>query len=157
MRAQRHDGPHDRVGAAMRAGRCFVLTVAVLAAVTAARALGWAGPPAVYGTVMTAALVLVAWGSRATLADLGLRREDVPAGLRYGGLAFGLVLAALLVAAALPVTRGFLHDARAEIDAGQLAHELVVTIVLLTAIPEEFAFRGVLLGSAVRLWGSWRG
>jgi len=31
-----------------------------------------------------------------------------------------------------------------------------VSIVLLTAIPEEFAFRGVLLGSALRLWGPWR-
>ena len=28
--------------------------------------------------------------------------------------------------------------------------------MLLTAIPEEFAFRGVLLGSALRLWGPWR-
>jgi hypothetical protein len=27
-----------------------------------------------------------------------------------------------------------------------------VSIVLVTAIPEEFAFRGVLLGSALRLW-----
>jgi membrane protease YdiL (CAAX protease family) len=31
-----------------------------------------------------------------------------------------------------------------------------VSILLVTAIPEEFAFRGVLLGSALRLWGSWR-
>ena len=28
--------------------------------------------------------------------------------------------------------------------------------MLLTAIPEEFAFRGVLLGSGLRLWGPWR-
>ena len=28
--------------------------------------------------------------------------------------------------------------------------------MLVTAIPEEFAFRGVLLGSALRLWGPWR-
>jgi membrane protease YdiL (CAAX protease family) len=31
-----------------------------------------------------------------------------------------------------------------------------VSIVLLTAIPEEFAFRGVLLGSALKMWGPWR-
>jgi membrane protease YdiL (CAAX protease family) len=141
----------------MRAGRCFVLAVVVLGAVTAARALGLAGPLPVYATVLTAALALVAWWSRASAADLGLRPADLPAGLRYGGAAFGLVLAALLVAAALPVTRGFLQDARGEIDAGQLAYELGVTVVLLTAIPEEFAFRGVLLGSGVRLWGDWRG
>ncbi|MBO0814898.1 MAG: CPBP family intramembrane metalloprotease, partial [Actinobacteria bacterium] len=35
-------------------------------------------------------------------------------------------------------------------------YELGVSILLLTAIPEEFAFRGVLLGSALRLWGPWR-
>jgi len=148
---------HDRESGVMRAGRCFVLTVAVLVAVTAARAAGLAGPLPVYAAVLTAALALVAWWSRASAADLGLRLEDLPAGLRYGGAAFGLVLAALLVAAALPLTRGFLHDARGEIDAGQLAYELGVTVVLLTAVPEEFAFRGVLLGSAVRLWGPWRG
>jgi uncharacterized protein len=141
----------------MRAGRCFALTVAVLVAVTAARALGLAGPLPVYATLMTAALVLVAWWSRATLADLGLRPADLPAGLRYGGAAFGLVLAALLVAAALPLTRVFLHDARGEIDAPELAYELGVNVALLTAVSEEFAFRGVLLGSAVRMWGTWRG
>ena len=141
----------------MRAGRCFVLTVAVLVAVTAARAPRAGGAATGlrhrHDGRAGARRVVV----EATTADLGLRREDLPAGLRYGGAAFGLVLAALLVAAALPLTRGFLHDARGEIDAGQLAYELGVNVVLLTAVPEEFAFRGVLLGSAVRLWGAWRG
>jgi uncharacterized protein len=141
----------------MRAGRCFLSTVAVLVAVTAARAPGLAGPLPVYATLVTAVLALVAWWSRATTAALGLRPEDLPSGLRYGGAAFGLVLGILLLAAAVPMTRGFLHDARGEIDAGQLAYELGVTVVLLTAVSEEFAFRGVLLGSAVRLWGTWRG
>ena len=45
---------------------------------------------------------------------------------------------------------------RAQISGGRLLYELGVSIVLLTAIPEEFAFRGVLLGSARRLWGPWR-
>jgi CAAX protease family protein len=66
-------------------------------------------------------------------------------------------MAALLVAAALPVTRSFLYDQRAQIDGRQLIYEMGVSIVLLTAIPEEFAFRGVLLGSAVPLWGGSRG
>ena len=57
----------------------------------------------------------------------------------------------------IPVTNGALHDARGAIGGGRLAYELAVPIVLLTAIPEEFAFRGVLLGSAVGLWGPWRG
>jgi membrane protease YdiL (CAAX protease family) len=70
--------------------------------------------------------------------------------------AFGLVLLVLVVAAVIPATNGFLHDSRAQISGGRLVYELGVSILLLTAIPEEFAFRGVLLGSALRLWGPWR-
>ena len=63
----------------------------------------------------------------------------------------------ILVAIALiPGTNGFLDDSRADISGGRLIFELTISIVLLTAIPEEFAFRGVLLGSGVRLWGPWR-
>ena len=54
------------------------------------------------------------------------------------------------------MTNGFLHDSRAQISGGWLLYELGVSIVLVTVIPEEFAFRGVLLGSALRLWGPWR-
>src|SRR6266516_289200 len=71
-------------------------------------------------------------------------------------VAFGLVLLVLLAAAVVPVTNGFLHDSRAHIDGARLLYEVGVPIVLLTAIPEEFAFRGVLLGSGLRLWGPWR-
>ena len=78
------------------------------------------------------------------------------AGLGYGAGAFGIVLLVLVVAAVIPATSGFLHDSRAQISGGRLLYELGVSIVLLTAIPEEFAFRGVLLGSALRLWGPWR-
>jgi len=56
----------------------------------------------------------------------------------------------------IPATNGFLHDSRAQISGGRLLYALGVSIVLFTAIPEEFAFRGVLLGSALRMWGPWR-
>jgi membrane protease YdiL (CAAX protease family) len=101
-------------------------------------------------------LVLIAWRARATLADLGLGRADMRAGLLYGLGAFGVVLLVLVAAAVIPATSGFLHDSRAQISGWRLLYELGVSIVLLTAIPEEFAFRGVLLGSALRLWGPWR-
>ena len=90
------------------------------------------------------------------MADLGLGRADAGAGLRYGAGAFGLVLLVLIVAAVIPATNGFLHDSRAQISGGRLLYGVGVSIVLFTAIPEEFAFRGVLLGSALRLWGPWR-
>jgi membrane protease YdiL (CAAX protease family) len=140
----------------MKAGRCFLQAVGVLVLFTVARAFGLLGPPAVAAGVLTAALALVAWRAGATRADLGLGRADMGAGLRYGAGAFGVVLLVLAVAAVIPVTNGFLHDSRAQIGGGRLLYELGVSIVLLTAIPEEFAFRGVLLGSGLRLWGPWR-
>ena len=143
----------------MKASRCFLQTVGVLVLFTVARAAGWLGPP-VYVWVpvglLTAVLALVAWTAGATRADLGLDRTAVGAGLRYGAGVFAIVLLVLIVAAVIPATNGFLHDSRAQISGGRLLYELGVPILLLTAIPEEFAFRGVLLGSALRLWGPWR-
>jgi uncharacterized protein len=140
----------------VKADRCFLQSVSVLVAFSIARSNGLVGPPLVSASILTTVLVLVAWRARATLADLGLARADVGPGLRWGAGAFGTVLLVLVVAALLPATNGFLHDSRAEISGGQLFYQLTVSILLVTAIPEEFAFRGVLLGSALRLWGSWR-
>lgn len=140
----------------MNAGRCFLLTVGVLVLFSVTRAFELSGPPIVSVSIVTAALVLVAWTAGATFADVGLGRADMRAGLLYGVGAFGIVLVILMVAAAVPVTNGFLRDSRAQIDGWQLLYELGVSIVLLTAIPEELAFRGILLGSGLRLWGPWR-
>jgi len=140
----------------MKAGRCFMQAVAVLAVFAVARSSGLLGPAVLSVSLLTAALALIAWSAGAALADLGLRRADVRAGLLYGAAAFGVVLLVLVVAAVIPATNGFLHDSRAQIGGGRLLYELGVPIVLLTAIPEEFAFRGVLLGSALRMWGPWR-
>lgn len=134
-------------------GRCFLLTVTVLVAFTLLRGLGLAGSPGVSVPLLVAALALVAAWSAASLADLGLERARLPAGLRYGLVALAVVGVALALAAEIPLTEVALHDRRAEISGGHLLYELLVTVVLLTAIPEEFAFRGVLLGSALALWG----
>ncbi|HEY4849853.1 MAG TPA: CPBP family intramembrane glutamic endopeptidase [Streptosporangiaceae bacterium] len=140
----------------MKAGRCFLQTVGVLALFTVARSYGLLGPPVVSVALLTGVLVLIAWSAGTTLADLGLGPANAGVGLRYGTGAFGIVLLVLIVAAVIPATNGFLHDSRAQISGGRLTYELGVSIVLLTAIPEEFAFRSVLLGSALRLWGPWR-
>jgi uncharacterized protein len=142
----------------VKAGRCFVLTVAVLVAFTLARSFRLLSSPIpdLSIVLLVAALALIAWTTGATLADLGLRPRDMPAGLAYGAGACAVVLLVLAVAAVIPATNGFLHDSRAQIDGGRLAYQLGVPIVLLTAIPEEFAFRGVLLGSALKMWGPWR-
>ena len=117
------------------------------------RGLGLAGPPGVSIPVLTAVLALVAWSAGASAADLGLERAAVPAGVRYGAAAFGTVGVVVLLAAVVPLTQPALHDARGEITGGRLLYEVTVVVVLLTAIPEEFAFRGVLLGSSTALWG----
>ncbi len=140
----------------MKAGRCFVQTVGVLVLFTVARQFHVLGPLPVSIGLLTAALAVIAWRAGATAADLGLGRAGVLAGLGYGAAACLAVLLVLLVAAVIPATSGFLHDSRAQISGGRLLFELGVPIVLLTAIPEEFAFRGVLLGSGCRLWGPWR-
>jgi membrane protease YdiL (CAAX protease family) len=140
----------------VQAGRVFVLTVGALTAFTVARTFGLLGPPVLSVGLLIAVLVLIAWSGRATRADLGLAWADMPAGLLYGAGALAIVALVLLVAAVIPATNGFLHDSRAQISGGRLGYQLGVSIVLLTAIPEEFAFRGVLLGSALRLWGPWR-
>lgn len=139
------------------AWQCFLQTVAVLVAFNALRWFGLLGPPAVSMPLLVLAVLLIARHNRLGARDLGLRRADLRAGLAYGAAAFGVVLAVLLVAVALPATNGFLHDSRAQISGGALVHGLVVSVLLLTAIPEELAFRGVLLGPALRLWGTWRG
>ena len=143
----------------MRAGCCFLLAVAALAVFNVTRGLGLLGPSRyewVSVSLLTGALVLIAWSTGATRADLGLGLADMRAGARYGAGAAGIVLLVLIVAALIPATNGFLHDSRAQISGGRLLYELAAPILLLTAIPEEFAFRGVLLGSALRLWGPWR-
>jgi uncharacterized protein len=140
----------------VKAGRCFVLTVGVLVLFSVARTFHVLGPEGVGVGLLIAALLLIAWGNGATPADLGLGRSDVWAGLAYGAGACGVVLLVLIVGAVIPATNGFLHDSRAQITGGRLLFELGVSIVLLTAIPEELAFRGVLLGSALKLWGPWR-
>jgi uncharacterized protein len=142
----------------VKACRCFVLTVVVLVLFTFARSYGLLSSPIPGLSVglLVAALTLIAWSSGATLADLGLRPADMPAGLVYGAGACAAVLLVLVVAAVIPAANGFLHDSRAQISGGRLLYEIGVPIVLFTAIPEEFAFRGVLLGSALRMWGPWR-
>ena len=143
----------------MKAGLCFLLTVTVLVLFNVLRSLGLLGPPRYAWLpvcMFTAALAVIAWATGATRADLGLEQQNLRSGVLYGAGAFGLVLLVLVVAAVIPATNGFLHDSRAQISGGRMLYELVVSILLLTAIPEEFAFRGVLLGSALRLWGPWR-
>lgn len=93
---------------AVKACRCFVLTVGVLVLFTFARSYGLLSSPIPGLSVglLVAALTLIAWSSGATLADLGLRPADMPAGLVYGAGACAAVLLVLVVAAVIPAAKG---------------------------------------------------
>ena len=77
---------------------------------------------------------------------LGLSPRRLTDGLRYGGLAFGAVTAVVLLGLVIPVTRHAFHSTRADITAGQLLLQVLVTIPLGTVVVEELAFRGAVLG-----------
>lgn len=132
--------------------RCFLLTAGVLAVVNVARSAGLLGPPWVSAAVVVVASVLLARRGRLGREDLGLAPSSAASGLRYGAAAFVLVLLVVVGAALLPPTRGFLEDTRAQVSGGHLLVELLVAVLLVTAVPEELAFRGVLLGSGTRVW-----
>jgi len=138
-----------------RARRCLVETVFVLTAFNVARAFGLLGPALVADAILFAAMALIAWSERLTLTDLGLRRDALPTGLACGLGAFAVVFLVLLLGAVIPATNGFLHDSRAAISGARMFYDLFVSILLGTVIPEEFAFRGVLLGTALQIFGRW--
>ena len=134
---------------------------AVAAAVIVLAARNVAGerfiPSALYvpiNLVVVAIVAAIAVKQRVSLAELGLSRSRVPAGLAVGlAIAVG-VAAVLAIGAVLPMTRGFFEDQRvAAIDgAGPLAYQTLVRIPIGTVFHEEFAFRGVLLALLMRLY-----
>ena len=135
--------------------RCFWSTALLLAAVNVARSLGFLWRPWIAAAVLVAGLAVIALAARATAADVGLEPGEAGRGLRYGGAACLVILLGLALAAVLPGLNDVLHDSRADISGARLGSD-VARIVLITVIPEELAFRGLLLGSALVLWRPWR-
>ncbi len=120
----------------------LTLVVLVLANVLAHRVIP--GADAAVAVAMTAALVAVAAASRLTVRDLGLARGTWASGARWGAGAAAVVVVGYSVAALIPAVRDAVPPATTT-WAETLLKALVV-IPLLTVIPEEFAFRGVLWG-----------
>jgi membrane protease YdiL (CAAX protease family) len=99
---------------------------------------------------LAAVVLLVIVARRATGAswdDLGLARSALGGGARLGAAAAASIILAVVAAAALPPVRSFFADGRfAGVDAAELSYETLVRIPLATALSEEVAFRGVLVG-----------
>ncbi|MCP9621076.1 CPBP family intramembrane metalloprotease [Nocardia otitidiscaviarum] len=106
-------------------------------------------------TVPIAAVILLAMVRRRGLSwsDLGLSPRHWRTGSLWALGAVGVVLAAVAIGAALPITRPFFLADRYATISGALIASMVV-IPLQTAIPEELAFRGVLHGTLDRIFAA---
>lgn len=119
------------------------LTVAVLLLGLLARR-AFPGPDVVAGVAMAGALAVIAVSRRVSLRDLGLVPSSWRRGLLWGGAlaaAAGVAYAVLLV---IPATRDSIAT-----GGGAQGRALWVAVLLViplgTVLPEELAFRGLLL------------
>ncbi|HEX2374079.1 MAG TPA: CPBP family intramembrane glutamic endopeptidase [Actinomycetota bacterium] len=104
------------------------------------------------GLGLAACLLAVAWALGVTAAKLGLARSAWPSGLRWGAAAAGVVGAAYALAFLLAPVRQALPEAEGGIGRAAL-WTVLVAIPLGTVLPEELAFRGLLLALLRRRYG----
>lgn len=98
--------------------------------------------------------LLAQWaGLRA--GEIGLGRDRLGSGLRWGLGAVAAIAVVVLVGAALPSADEALGDARVRVDLGSMLWEVGVVTPFGTVLLEELAFRGVLLGLLLRRVGRW--
>jgi membrane protease YdiL (CAAX protease family) len=110
------------------------------------------GADVAIGLGLVACLVAIARGQGLTAADLGLARSTWPAGLRWGAAAAALVGTAYALAYVTGPVREALPDGEGGLGRAALWTVLVV-IPLGTVLPEELAFRGLLLALLGRRYG----
>ena len=131
-------------------------TVACVVAVLGVRNVGEVVLPAVAyvptNVAVGAVLLAVARRSGASWEDLGLGGRHIRRGLAVGAVAASAAIVVMLLAAALPMTRGFFDDARvpAEAPGWERLYQTVIRIPVGTVVFEELAFRGVLLAVLCR-------
>jgi membrane protease YdiL (CAAX protease family) len=132
----------------------YALSVGLLMAVNLAGVWlpGWTYVP--LNLLAGGTLLWLAFRSGADAADLGLDRSRMRRGAAIGGLIAAGVAVVVAAAAAVPAARGWFDDTRAaDIGWTGLLYQVLVRIPLGTALFEEVAFRGVLVGLGRRIWG----
>jgi membrane protease YdiL (CAAX protease family) len=110
----------------------------------------------VFTCVATAlALVGVARAAGCTWTDLGLSREAVGRGLRWGAVITLVILACYVTVAAIPALRDVLADRRVtSLAMSAVLVKALVWVPFGTVLLEETAFRGVIYGMAQRRYGT---
>ena len=126
----------------------------VLAVLAVARVVDAVIPGAhvAVGMGLTACLVVIARAEGLTAADLGVDRSSWGSGLRWGLAAAALIGAAYGLAILVAPVRDVLPDGHGGLGPQALAAVLVVVPVG-TVLPEELAFRGLLLPVLARRHG----
>jgi len=109
-----------------------------------------AGAHVAVGLALAACLVAIARACGLTAADLGLAWSTWRAGLRWGAAAAASVVAVYALASLIEPVRAVLPEAGG--DLGHTALTVLVVIPLGTVLPEELAFRGLLLSLLGRRW-----
>lgn len=130
--------------------RFVVALAAVLVVYNNATNLGHLPDSAYVPANLAAAALLLAWSRAAGYGwgTVGLGRDTLAPGARWGAAGAAVVAAALLLASAAPWAQPLLADQRvAGITRADLAWRTLVRIPLGTVLFEELAFRGVLLGT----------
>jgi uncharacterized protein len=131
-------------------------TVACVVALLGTRNVGEVVLPAVAyvptNIAVGAVLLVIARRSGVSWEDLGLGGRYIRRGLTVGAVAASAAIVAMILAAALPMTRGFFNDARVPGDASgsERLYQTVIRIPIGTVAFEELAFRGVLLALLFR-------
>ena len=144
-----------RAGTDGRAALITAVASVVILAVAEAVEHFWSGVASALAVPAGALAVTAVAVSRGISWDeLGLARGTWGRGARYGLAAAGLVLVVVAVAAALPLTRNAFVDDRYDQGIGHALLVALVAVPLRTVIPEELAFRGVLLASLRRAYGT---
>jgi CAAX protease family protein len=126
----------------------------VLAALAVAKGVdhGVAGAHVAVGLGLIGCLLAIARAQGLTAAELGLARSSWPAGLRWGAAAAALVGTAYVLGYVTGPVREALPDGGGGLGWVALWRVLVV-IPLGTVLPEELAFRGLLLALLGRRHG----
>jgi uncharacterized protein len=126
----------------------------VLAALAAAKVVdrGVSGAHVAVGLGLIGCLLVIARAQGLAAAELGLDRSSWPAGLRWGAAAATLVGVAYVLVYLTGPVRDALPDGGGGLGRVALWRVLVV-IPLGTVLPEELAFRGLLLTLLGRRYG----